>query len=188
MDFFAPLTEDRIVEPDGPRELPSPMIPGLSQQRAVLYRRDDLVVAAYRFEVVPEGFHFTIQLEGRGFGHGRFHFIFTPGPGWPPEDPIDENLYDEVDDMFRLGLSFSDRTTSEYLVESDRDGPTIETAGCTGSPGSVEGRFWIPELPPPGEFTLHITWPSAGIEETSTTFNADEIRERAKEAELLLSH
>ncbi len=192
--FFVPLTSDNIFDPDGPEPPPeshSPpnMLPGLSDQRAILYRSDSLVVAAYRFEAFPEGFNFTIHVEGRGFPFGRFTFIFRPGTGWPIDDS-DDFLFDKPEDTFRVGLGFSDGTASDYLVDLDRGGPRIYRNGCSGSSGEDLGKcvggFWVPQLPAAGEFTLHVEWPSVGLEECTATFDADDIVAKSANALPLL--
>ncbi len=198
--FFVPLTEDNIVDPDSATDCdPSreftgrpDMMPGVSAQRAVLHRSDTLVVAAFRFEAYPTGFAFTIHAEGTGYGYGRFHFIFSLAPGGYMGAPTisEENGPVQLDDIFRVGLEFSDDTASDYLVNLDRGGPQIQSTGCSGSGGGKWGKciggFWVPRVPPPGEFTLHTALPVVGMEESSATFNADDIIEKSAHALPLL--
>ncbi len=184
--FFTPRTVDNAVEPDGPFDSLPCMIPGASTQRAVLFRSDVLVVAVHRLEVYPDSFTFTVRAEGRGFGFGRFSMPFTPWVGWPPED-LGANKYDQPEDVLRIGIEFSDGRASEFLIPND-SGPAVEQQGCSGSRGSCTGGFWVRELPPPGEFSIYTEWPSIGIDECSAAFDADELVERSKEAELLLEY
>lgn len=165
------------------------MIPGLSVQRAILFRTDTLVAAAFRFEAFPSGFKFTIHVEGNAFTQGQSHFVFSPGTGWP--DPHAPDHEKGLDDIFRVGLEFSDGTAADHVVDIDRGGLGIYSQGCSGSGGFTgwgrcTGKFWVPALPPPGEFTLHVQWPALGIDEHSTAFNADDIIDKSTQALPLL--
>ena len=40
-------------------------------------------------------------------GNGRFFGIFDPGAGWPIEDQIGPDAYDQLEDLCRVGIEFS---------------------------------------------------------------------------------
>ena len=162
------------------------MVPGLSIQRALLYRSNLLHIAVNRFEVFPDSFQFTIRCGGRGFGNGRFFGIFDPGAGWPIEDQIDPDSYDQPEDLCRVGIEFSGGTRSEYLLGDERDGPEMQRRGGSGWNGGCTTRVWVKALPPPGDFSIFVVWPTAGVEESVATFDADELRGRAAAAQFLL--
>jgi len=173
--FFGPMDDPPFV-PDGPFELPPATVPGQSSQRAILYRSESLGVGVFRIESFSTGFSFTLQVEGRGHGAGRFHFLFEPTDSWGAHGHSDDpDPYDRPNQQFRLGLEFADGTTWENFTESRGLGPDVRVVGGSGSGTGCTHRFWVPQLPPPGEFVVHALWPSVGMGECSATFDADEV-------------
>ena len=181
--FFTALTNENIWEPDRLHEHGGSFLPGLSTQRAFLSKEPTLVVAAYRFEAYPSGIQFSVHVEGHGFTQGRFHFICSPGSGWHDDD---DKLFGTPEDIFRVGIAFSDGRRWQNLIEPGDDTINARTGGGSGWHGSNHGastmKLWIGELPPPGIFTIHAAWPSVGLEECSAEFDADELLASASEA------
>lgn len=177
--FFGPMDDPPFV-PDGSFDLPQSTVPGQSSQRAILYQSPTLGVGVYRFESYSSGFSFTLQVEGRGHGAGRFHFLFDPTDSWGAHGHSDDpDPYDRPDQQLRLGLEFADGTTWENYTR--RGGPALDVrvVGGGGSGTGCTHRFWVPQLPAPGEFVVHALWPSVDMDECSATFDADEVIEAA---------
>lgn len=138
--FFGPMDTPPFV-PDGPFRHAGPPrnIPGLSGQRVILHQSKTLGVGMYRFESFSNGFSFTVEIEGRGHGLGRFHFLFGASGSWPDQED-DPDQYDQPDQQFRLGLEFSDGTRWKNFVQDQDQGLSVRTLGETaGDLDAVNG-------------------------------------------------
>ena len=193
--FFTRLTTETIVDATS-YQLPPRALGGVSQQRSFLHQSDNLAAAVYRFEVVPDGFVFSVQTQWRNLDSNRSPLAFRPREPRSQDFVADEGDFshlsqETMDDVFRIGLEFNDGTRSEYLVEEGRTGPQIYFYGSSSrtatNDGTCSASFWVPRLPSPGPLEVYGAWPSAGLEECSTTFDADELIAKANEAIPLLS-
>ncbi len=178
--FFTTLTNENIWEPDGPHKHGGSFLPGLSTQRVFLSKEPSLVVAASNFEAYPSGIQFSVHVEGIGFTHGRFSFICSPG------HDDDDPRFNTPEDIFRVGIEFSDGRRWQNLIEPGDNSINARTGGGGGWHGGNHGacttKFWIGELPPPGTLRIYAAWPSVGLEECSANFDADELLKSASEA------
>ena len=181
--FFTALTNENIWEPDGLYKHGGSFLPGLSTQRAFLSKEPTLVVTASKFEAYPSGIQFSVHVEGHGFVPGRFGFICSPGNTWHDDD---DPRFDTPEDIFRVGIAFSDGRRWQNLIEPGDNAIDARTGGGSGWHGSNHGasttKFWIGELPPPGILSIYAAWPSVGLEECSAEFDADELLASASEA------
>ena len=181
--FFTALTNENIWEPDELYKHGGSFLPGLSTQRAFLSKEPTLAVAAYRFEAYPSGIQFSVHVEGHGFTHGRFNFICSPGNTWHDDD---DPRFDTPEDIFRVGIAFSDGRRWQNLIEPDDNAIDARNGGGSAWHRPLHGasttEFWIGELPPPGILSIHAAWPSVGLEECSAEFDADELLASASEA------
>ena len=181
--FFTALTNENIWEPDGLYKHGGSFLPGLSTQRAFLSKEPTLVVTASKFEAYPSGIQFSVHVEGHGFVPGRFGFICSPGNTWHDDD---DPRFDTPEDIFRVGIEFSDGRRWQNLIEPDDNTINAQIGGGRSWHGPLHGasttKFWIGELPPPGILSIHAAWPSVGLEECSAEFDADELLESASEA------
>jgi hypothetical protein len=88
-----------------------------------------------------------------------------------------------TDRFLRLGVEFADglrATNLEQFVTDERKEDTdpdivLDTRGSSGR--SIHA--WIWPLPPPGQLSLLVEWPSAGVELTRVELPGDEILEAA---------
>ena len=189
--FFTPLTSQNIVEPESIQGPPN-SLPVVADQHAVLHRSDVLAAAVWRFEVYSEGFEFALRVEGLGLEGVRFHSAFDPLARHAGRVLSNFEDFDQLAGAFRVGVEFSDGSVSENHVRTSRGGPEIQMTGSSSSTGNGYGKcqngVWVPQLPPPGEFKIHLAWPNGGLDECSATFDADELIAKSKDAIPLLSY
>ena len=189
--FFTPLTPQNIVEPDNVQGPPD-MLPGVSLQRGVLHSTDTLGVVVYRFEVYDEGFVFELLVEGLGLEGVKFHSAFDPLAKHARRVLTNFEDFDQLAGTFRVGVEFSDGSASENHQRPERGRPELNMTGAGSSTGNRYGKcrtgVWVPRLPSPGDFRIHVAWPNGGLEERVGTFDADELISKASEAIPLLSY
>jgi hypothetical protein len=171
---------------------PRGWLPGYAPERAVVFRTDDLILIAGRFDVYPTGAEFTWQLEMRVPEDGR-----TCGPsmpfeprGWPLER--DEDL---PDDLLRLGVIFADGSSWSNLdgptffkpIDEPPTGPISHIHGGGGGGGGWVMNAWLWPLPPDGPLTFVAEWPKYGIPESRADVDGGRVRAAAAYAEQLWS-
>lgn len=184
MSFFdvpVPAPEDAWEPPVwwGP---PRGVLPGLSTQRAVVFRTAEVLLAADGFSAYPNGILFSLALWERDGESDKLDFP------WEPHSTPSGVLSGE---FLRFGIEFGDGTKWTNLnwslpdEESEPTGPVVFDQGGKGGGASWESTYWVWPLPPPGDLTLVAEWPIHGIEETRVILDADELRERAAESEVI---
>lgn len=159
---------------------PAGVLPGFSAQRAVLARTDDVLLSVDRLLVYSNGVVFTLMLMRR-----EDRDDFGPVPGMLGRRPRP----DLPSDFLRLGILFGDGSKWTNLEgrypdeESEVSGPVVVAQGGGGGGKLWQTSFWVWPLPPPGRLAFVVSWPAEGIEEQMVELDADEIRERAVDAE-----
>jgi hypothetical protein len=152
---------------------PENELPGAIAFHAVLGRTDELAIALVGADAYSNGFSISIAVRLRHndatdeladmlFGHHR---------RGARSDPL------------LVGVSFADGRTAtnvsaprfpDLLREVEQPEQLILVQRGGGGGGREFGiGFWITPLPPPGDLTVVVAWPSKGIPETHTTIPAD---------------
>lgn len=163
-------------------EPPHGVLPSVSTQRAVLANTEDVLVAADRFLVYPNGVVFTLTMMRREEPDERDHH--------PPWEMFGRRRSKELpDEMIRLGILFSDGskwtnvTDRHPFGEEDVEGPVVMGRGGGGGGRVWEMGYWVWPLPPPGPLTFVVSWPAEGVAEHRVQVDADEFIELAPGAE-----
>ncbi len=144
-------------------------------------RTDSVLVAVDRFRVYPNGLDFTIALIRREDEDDHRHV--------PWELFRRRNKAEVPDEFMRLGILFADGSKwtnlERWIPGDDEDvsGPIVMDRGGGGGGKLWEMSYWLWPLPPPGDITFVVSWPSEGIAEQTVTLDAAELRQRAADAE-----
>lgn len=190
-DFFPdppkPPPED-LDEPPQPVWLnpPDDVLPGIVPIELILGRSDQAVAMLAGLLAFPTGVALTLLIRTRG---GR--------PGFDLNDEVFDGPYrhDQDDawrrDRLKWGFEYADgrRVTSvdPWPALDDPSGvpdrPVLSGGGGGGGARSVDRRYWLWPLPPPGELTIVFQWPNLGICQTTTRINADQINAAAARAQ-----
>ena len=188
MSFFeVPDPPEPPPRPDTPERPvwagpPPGVLPGLSTQRRVLFRTDEVHLTADRFAVYPDGIEFTLTLMFASPQHGHWH---------DPWEPRHNHGGEIANDSLRFGVSFSDGSKWTNLdrrnLTLEMEGPVVMQTSASGGSDKFETQFWIWPLPPEGPLTFVAEWPARGIAEQLVEIDATELRERSKEAEVVWS-
>jgi hypothetical protein len=153
---------------------PDNEVPGAISFHAVIGRTNELALALVNAEAYSTGLALSIAVRLRH------------------NDASDDGLADALfghrrhgasTDHLLVGVSYPDGRTATN-VSAPRYPDLLRELGNSERPILVErgggggGRefgigFWITPLPPPGDLTLVIAWPSRGIAETHTTIPAE---------------
>ncbi len=185
MSFFDVPSPPEMPPPDEPARPPwfgppRGVLPGMSTQRAVVFKTDRVFLIAQRFLSYPNGVEFTLtlRLRYREDAQRDLPFQFSgprhPGP-WS-------------DEYLRLGVLLSDGTKWTNLTDwrPDKGGPpVVKSLGGHGGENSFDMQHWIWPLPPEGSLTLVSEWPAFDVPETHVVLDATELRARAAEAEII---
>lgn len=96
-------------------------------------------------------------------------------------------LEEDPADGLRFGLGFSDgrKVLADSWRGGESDPPILWELGGHGSERSWEQDYWLWPLPPPGELTAVISWPTLGPEERSVALDAGAILAAADRAVVL---
>ena len=189
MSFFDVPPPPEPPEPDPHRNQPEwagpppGMLPGISTQRVVLFHTDRAFLAADRFLVYPNGLEFSLSLRVR---HPDDHDLDLP---W--ERPGRRRPTPPPDDFLRIGVLLSDGRKWTNLdwrhLTPEPGAQNLVILGRGGGGGGDAWRisYWMWPLPPPGHLTVVTEWPAFGVPETSASVDADELRARADDADLI---
>lgn len=187
MSFFPPPgpppePPPRPRQPDwaGP---PHGMLPGISPQRAVVFKTDRALLLVHRFAAYPTGLEFALHVRLRHPAPGRRDLHLDLHAGRPIEGRSERSL--------RFGLLFGDgstwtsvdRITDHPWEGGPPAGPTVMSQGGGGGDDSITMRYWLWPLPPEGALTFVAEWPEYDVPESRATVDASELRARAAEAE-----
>lgn len=166
---------------------PSGVVPATLPDRVVLFRTERALMMASHLNVFPAGLQLTIDLWAKESPkQDAGHWTHPWENRHPPRDVPEE-------DLLRLGVEFSDGSrwanTMGYPTwlghDDEPPAPMLVPQGGGGGPGRWEMKHWLWPLPTPGDLTFHVSWPSFGIAETSSTLDADQIRAAAERAEVV---
>lgn len=186
MSFFdvpAPQPPPRPEPPEQPEWAgPRPgVLPGYSSQRAVLFRTDEILLLAHRCLVYPTGVEFTLSLllrDGGDLHDVPWELRRPPHRGDPPPN-----------DFVRFGIMFSDGSKWTNLRPwhpgKEPAPPVVVGRGGGGGGGSWDMGYWIWPLPPEGSLTFAAEWPAHDLDEHRASVDADELRTKAGEAEII---
>ena len=103
-------------------------------------------------------------------------------------DPLHLRHGGRKEDVLRLALVCSDGSSAEAATGGpgrDRTGRRLAPQGGGGGDGRWAHRMWFWPLPTPGAIEVVCLWPSVGIEETRTSFDARPILDAAARVERL---
>jgi hypothetical protein len=162
---------------------PDNEIPATVALDRVLASSEELVVFVGALSVYRNGIELAVEVRSRG-------------DQVTEEDLLLDALHGHRSSANRLllGVEFADgrRATNVGLGSSGGpgrpDGPDgvsgvqLWSTGGEGSAHDASATFFLSPLPPPGELRLYCAWPAAGVEETVTVVDADEILRAAARA------
>ncbi|HEY3923562.1 MAG TPA: hypothetical protein VGL75_03310 [Acidothermaceae bacterium] len=152
---------------------PDNELPGTISFHAVLGRTDELAIALVGADAYSNGLSISIALRLRhnDAGDGLADMLFGHHRRGTSTDPL------------LVGVSFPDGRTAtnvpaprfpDLLRQVEQPEQLILVQRGGGGGGREFGiSFWITPLPPPGDLTIVVAWPSKGIAETHTTIPAD---------------
>lgn len=183
MSFFEVHHTEPEPEPDREQPVwagpPTGVLPGLSHQRAVLFKTERAFLVVQQFRCFPNGVEFALELLLRDEPDG--HDL--------PWDVHYRGRKGALDDeLLRLGVLFSDGTKWTNVDwrphQGDPTPPHISPRGGGGGNKRFEMTYWMWPLPPGDVVTIVSEWPAYDIPETRVDIDAAELRERAGEAEV----
>lgn len=191
MSFFdVPSPPPEPPPPDEPEQPewagpPQGVLPGVSTQRAVLFKTDRAFLMAHRFLVYPAGIEFALNLRLRHPDDYQHELPWELRGRKRPDPP--------PDDFLRLGVLLNDGTKWTNLDWPDLnwrpgrqpDHPVVICRGGGGGRDSYNMRYWMWPLPPAGPLIVVSEWPAYDIPETRVAVDATELRACAAEAETI---
>jgi hypothetical protein len=135
----------------------------------------------------PMGMHPMMTARGPRIG-----FEFSDGsdarfdrPPWAPRIPGGGGS-SSVSTVAVLAAGQGTVPTNPFGIPVDDDGiplrPYLAPRGGGGNGDRFTMTYWCYPLPPPGPMTIHADWPDQGFEEVAIPFDADRIREAARDA------
>jgi hypothetical protein len=148
---------------------PDNELPGAVPFHAVLAKTDDLVVAVVGVDAHSTGMSVKIAVRLRRSDpslHGLDPLPYGPGGGGP----------------FLVGVAYPDGRTASN-VSSQRlpdpftpgDAPSLVGRGGGGGGRTFEMDYWLTPMPPPGDLTIIVAWPTRDIPESRTVIPGDAI-------------
>ena len=159
---------------------PEGVLPGVLNERAVVFRTDDVLLVMDHFNVFPSGMEFSLNLSMR-----------DPDPAAGLERPLKFHG-PQHSDMLRFGIRFADgrswsNVAPEYPMQpgDEPEGPIVFPSGGSGGSGRWDMSYWLWPLPPEGDLEFIADWPAQGIEECSATIDGTSIRAAAARAEVI---
>ena len=176
-------------EPDPPRQPTPPwlgpprgLLPGLSAQRAILFRDDKAILLVDHFRVYPTGLSFSLRviLKERKENHRE-----------PWGQQFGRLPYPLPDDFLRFGIQFADGWKWTNLLPDMRrpkqepERHVITNRGTHGGDDSWKTDYWLWQLPTEGPLTFVASWPAYGVAEARATVDGAELRRCAKAAEVI---
>ena len=176
-------------EPDPPRQPTPPwlgpprgLLPGLSAQRAILFRDDKAILIVDHFRVYPTGLSFSLRviLKERKENHRE-----------PWGQQFGRLPYPLPDDFLRFGIQFPDGWKWTNLLPDMRrpkqepERHVITNRGTHGGDDSWKTDYWLWQLPTEGPLTFVASWPAYGVAEARATVDGAELRRCAKAAEVI---
>ena len=182
---------ERVLQPEpdwvGPRR---GVRPGLSIQRVLLCRIDDVLLQVSRFDVYRSGVEFDLEL----FLRSGYEEVF--GLPWDIHHHrgVGRGERGVPDDFLRFGVQLADGQAWSNLTagvgslfDERPDSLVVLPRSGGGDGGHWQSRYWLWPLPADGDIVFYAEWPSQNIAEISATVDGDELRQRAAEAEILWS-
>jgi hypothetical protein len=161
------------------------VLPGLSVQRAVVFRTNEAMLIVHRFAAFHTGVGFDVDVYVR---HGQFFGIplMVQAPRYRDGDQFTE-------DLIRFGVRFSDGSSwsnvdlpaADFTPSPDR-APVPPVVSCSGGCGGghrISAQYWLWPLPPEGPLTFFAEWPAYDIPESSAAIDASELRASAARSE-----
>jgi hypothetical protein len=164
---------------------PLGVLPGLSLQRAVVFRTNEAMMIVHRFAAFSIGVAFDVDVYVR---HGRFIGIplMVHAPRYRDGDQF-------TDDLIRFGVRLADGSSWSNLDLAPADAipspahlpvpPVVSCSGGSGGGHRISAQYWLWPLPPEGPLTFLAEWPASDIPESSATIDATELRVAASRSE-----
>ena len=153
---------------------PDNEVPGAIAFHAMLGRTDEFALALVGASAYSTGISISMEIRVRH------------------SNPADDDLHDELYGHRRrgpsagqlsIGFAYPDGRTAtnvaarpyrELLRELDKpQQPMLVQQGGGGGGRTFGINMWLAPLPPPGDLTIVVAWPSRGIPETHTTIPAE---------------
>lgn len=165
---------------------PETVVPGIAVLELLLVHIDRHAVWLGEAHVYPSGATLRLELNGRepaptgieaGPGTWRFGVQFSDG-----RKATTFGLGGLA--RFGRGTPSSSTVTARAIRpgQPPPEGPLLQPRGGGGSRSVWRQDYWLWPLPPPGELIVACEWPNADIELTTTTINADLLRDAAGRA------
>jgi hypothetical protein len=151
---------------------PDNELPGATPFHAVLAKSDDLVIAVVGADAYSTGMSIRIAIRLRRLDaslHGFDEPPYGPGGG-----------------TLLVGVAYPDGRTastvnSRRLPDSvtPEDAPSLMDHGGGGGGRTFEMNYWLTPMPPPGDLTIIVAWPTRDIPESRTVISGDVIAQGA---------
>ena len=163
---YAPL-------PPGPYGSPDNEVPAVLAVEKVLAASDDLVFYVAGMRVYSTGLEFDLEARLR------------PGARIGDEEGVYALLTDvhgprgTRGERLLLGVEFADGRRGSNVEGVTDTGVSLRPSGSSGGGRSAQATYFLSPLPPPGPIRIVCALPGAGIEETVSVLDAEEILEAA---------
>lgn len=192
MSFFGErASDDQSVQGTGESTVPEwfapPLgeVPGLSLQRAVVFRTSEAMLIVHRFAGFSTGVAFDVDVYVRRGG-----FIGIPLTVHAPRYRDGDQF---TDDLIRFGVRLSngsawsnlDRPPEDFMPTPEHVPlpPVVSSSGGSGGGHRISAQYWLWPLPPDGPLTFLAEWPAYAVPESSATIDANELRAAAGRSE-----
>jgi hypothetical protein len=154
---------------------PDSEVPGAIPFHAVLGRNDELAVAIVAAQAFSSGISIKIAI--------RLRYSDTTPHGLGAEI-VGHHHRGGSGQGFLLGVAYPDgRTVSNVNSQrfpdplTPQDQPALIESGGGGWDRTVDMEYWLTPIPPPGDLTVIVAWPTRGITESRAVIPADAIAE-----------
>jgi len=155
--------------PEGPYGRPDNEVPAVLVIDKVLVASDDLVCYLAGMRVYSTGVEFDLEARlrpGAQVGDAaRLYEMLTDFYG----------SHGVQDERLLVGVEFADGRRGANLDGVADRGVSLRPSGSSGGGRSAQATYFLSPLPPPGEVRIVCALPGAGIDETVTVLDAEEI-------------
>jgi hypothetical protein len=149
---------------------PDNEVPGALAFNALLARNADLAVALVGGAVFSNGISLGLAVRLR---HAD---ATTNGLG---SEVFRNHRHGHSGPAFLVGVEYPDGQTASnvsqdaLLEHSVTERPSLSQGGGGGGGRSYEMSYWLTPLPPPGDLTIVVAWPSRGLPEARTVLPSE---------------
>jgi hypothetical protein len=151
---------------------PDNELPGAIPFHTVLAKTDDLVIAVVGADAYSTGMSIRIAIRVRRLDASLHGFDAPPyGPGGG---------------TLLMGVAYPDGRTASTVSSRGfpdpltlGDAPSLLDHGGGGGGRTFEMNYWLTPMPPPGDLTIIVAWPTRDIPESRTVIPSDVIAQGA---------